>query len=103
MLSAAQMDAHLAKMIADNATTFTFGADTFACEIGDLEQSLESELDGSLPSYDLVIMTRVALFTGTRPKRGDLVVQGGRTYRIDRDSVSGDQVELTLYCMAKKG
>lgn len=103
-MDATTLDNRLARLIARFGETFTWSGTSYACSSEGLGQSRQNDLDGMLPSFDLVLHTRAALFTGARPQRGQAVTFGGQTYRIDRDELSPDfGVELTLFCVAAHG
>ena len=103
MLTTAQMDAHLGKMIADNPTSITWSSASYVCEAADYERALEHELDGDLPMFDIAFYIRASLFTSGRPVTGQAVTWAGKDYRIIRDALSSDGIEVTLYCKALRG
>lgn len=105
MLTSTQEDAHLAKIIemSGASATFTWGTPpaSYACSVGDIEENIAHDLDSDRVERQLPIFTRKALFTSTRPKRGNVLTYAGTVYRVSNDVVSG--VQLILYCVQEGG
>lgn len=99
-LTAAELDADLAEIIADFPQSVVIAGTTYACAADDLTIGRRPDGAGIFSDDAMEIHIRTALFT-TRPVAGATLTYGGRVLRVVSVRTAADDNMLTLVCQEK--